>query len=126
MYSVKEALMVRYTVKIMPNREDAGIILKTLFGQNLERPEALARNGVARRTIAKHGCARRCFNELLGFAGIMAKLLWGHGINPSMPVAVAGYFVLFRDYTSDQLRIPFCHPAQDKEGGFDVLLIEQG
>src|SRR5438270_1373058 len=107
------------------NRIDAGIVGKSLFGQDGERPQAGSGNRPARRSVTVYCNARCIFDHVFGLTRVFAELIRCEAVNRSMPVAVTGKLVSARLYFAHQVRKSFSHPADKEKCSLGIVLVKK-
>src|SRR5205823_13088541 len=105
----------RDAVTIMMDRKDARVVLEAFLDQNIERPQRMRRDRVARRAIASHGPARHRFERALGPADVFPECAWRQVVHEPVPVAVRRDFVTERRHTPDQRRMALGDPPKNEE-----------
>src|SRR5688500_6286914 len=83
----------RDTVPIVMNRENAGVVSKSFFDQNIQRPERPGRYGVARRPVSNDCGATRILDDPLGATRILAEGRLRKIVNKAMRISMGRDFV---------------------------------
>src|SRR5205814_7311771 len=86
------------------------------------RPFAAAADREGRSAVAADRRAAKVLEDVLGAAHVVTKFFRRLAIYPQMAEAMARQLVPFRQHAPNQLRMPLCHPSQDKEGRLDPAL----
>src|SRR6476661_7141721 len=107
---IRKPLGSGHSVKIMPNGIYAGVVCKSLFGQNVERPKAGFGNRPTRCAITGYWRPRCVFNRVFGLPRVLAELIRREAVNRPMPIAVAGKLVPARLYFAHQVWKSFGNP----------------
>src|ERR1051326_7523580 len=117
-----KSLCSGHSIKVMPNGIDAGIVCKSLLGQNVERPEAGFCNRPARCAITGDWRTRCVLNRAYCLQCVLTELIRRKAVHRSMPVAVAGQFVSVGLHFAHQVRESGGHPADKEECCLSVVL----
>src|SRR5579864_3842894 len=122
---VRKPLCTRHSVKIMTNRINAGIVCKSLFSQNVERPEAGFGNRPTRSAVTRDRAAGCILNCMFGLARVLTELIRREAIYGPMPIAVAGEFTPARLYFAHQVRKPFGHPTDEEKCSLGIVPVKE-
>src|SRR5579871_4627364 len=122
---VWKPLCSRHSVKIMTNGINAGIICKSLFGKNVESPEAGFGNRPARCAITGYWRPSCVFNRVFGLPRILAEFVRREAVYGSMPIAMAGKLMPARLYFAHQMRKSFGYPADKEKRSLGMVLVKE-
>ena len=109
----------------MAGREDAGVVAKAQFRQNLKSPERALRNGERGRSISDDLHPSGILDRFLSLTGIGTEFLRAQSIDQPVPVAVTPNFVIQGSNVSDQFRKARRNPTQHKKSSLDVVLSQE-
>src|SRR5713226_6787529 len=119
---IRESWRFGYTIIVMNHREYARIIIESFFGQNVQRPQRVSRNRIARGTITLHRTAQRIFDGLLSQSQIFAKIGRSGGIYHLMSIAMTSNLVSFFGNLKNQTGKFLGHPTQDEKRRLNLPL----
>jgi hypothetical protein len=117
--------MVRNPVKIVPNGKYAGVVSKTQFAEDSQRPVGANRNREGGGPVPYDLYSRGVFHSFLGATSVFAKFLGTQLVDEAVPIAVASDLVAIRPNFSDQFRKTRCNPSQYKEGCPDLVPVKE-
>jgi len=79
-----------YSVSIMTNGKDAGIVSESQVHENLERPQGAGDNGISGGPVSIDSQSGDLLDYVLCALGVLAELLWIELVNQAVPVGMAG------------------------------------
>jgi len=111
----REPWRVGDPVQVVQYRVHAGIVQKTLFGENWYSPESLTNNRKRRGTIRDRSISTGVCDCCDRTSRIGAKFVWGEAMYAAMEETVATDLVAGGANLADELRVKFGNPSQHKE-----------
>ena len=90
-------------VPMMPYWEDARIVPKSQFGQNVERPQTSFRDRKARSAISQDLLTGGLLNTILSARCVLPKLARAEIVNQAMPIGMAGRLMTSAHYLANDL-----------------------
>lgn len=103
----------------------AGVVVETLLGEDVQRPQVTPAQAAARHTVAPHGNAARAFQCLPRASYVLAEPLWRHLVNVLVEEALAGDLVTAPQHLRDDLRLMLRDPAENEERRLGAYIIEE-
>src|SRR5581483_3718972 len=82
LFDVREARRIGHAVIVVMHRKDARVVFEAQLGQNIQRPERLRGDRIARRTIAEDRRAELVLEESFGAPYIGAKVFFVAPVDP--------------------------------------------
>src|SRR5262249_49729022 len=113
------------SVQVVANREDARIVEKSLFAENVQGPERPRGDRPAGRAISYHPHSGRLLDCVPRPQQVIAESLRGELVNRMVPETVARQLMPPRVNFAHQLGKFLRYPAQGKKRTLDLKAIEQ-
>src|SRR5215468_2704722 len=109
---------IRDAVEIVPDGEDARVIHKTFFPEDIQSPETLRCDRITRRTVTDDGLPGCVFQHALRAPRLRTKLFRCLCVNTLVCIPMRRHFVTTCGKHTNQSGMPLCDPAQHKKSGF--------
>src|SRR5690242_2727243 len=113
------------SIEVMSHRKNAGVVLKTQLGQDLECPQRLPGDREGRGAKPYYSYPNRILYGLACLFHVFPEFGRGQGRNPTVPVAVARDLVPRLRDLPHQGRLALRYPTQNEKCGPTVVSVKQ-
>lgn len=112
-------------VVVVIDGENARIVDEAFLDEDVQGPQGLVGDGIARGAVAQDRAARDVLDGGLGQAQVLAEGVGTHVVDEFVPKPVAGHLVAGVRDLADQHGETLGHPAENEKGGLEAVLLQQ-